>query len=676
MKRLGGVSLIAGIVLSTVGFSIYFALGVVAERGLGLTPLVFLGAGLLFILATLSYSEAASMFPERGGSSTFARYAFNELVSFVAGWALLIDYIIVIAIAAITVPHYLEPIWSGLDGEVGGLVVALLVIGAVAAVGISGAAGRRRPRLVLAFGFADLLVQLTIVIVGAFVVFDTSALTAQFDPFDSFGSPTLPDLAFALTVAMVAFAGIEVAADLAPDFRWKGLGLRRTLTAGSALVPLLYASVSVIALMAVPVVMTGSGPQTELGSTYIDAPVLGVVMNFTPEWLSTVMQALVVVTAPIVLCGAAATAMLGLSRHVYTLATHRQIPSWLGKLNQARSTPHIAILIATVMAIALALPRDLDFLAGAYAFGVTLAFAIAHLSVLQLRRTRPRARRVFRIPGDVRIRGVELPLPALIGAVLMLLAFASVLVFHEGARYLGGGWMIFGLVGYVVYRRVFEGVSVFERLDVPEEALHKREIEAEYGDILVPIFGTTLDDQIVSTAGRVAAASDRSRGGPPPRLEVVYVMELPLTVPLESRPPEARMARANAAMERAQEVGDEYEGVEVATSFVRARAVGQGIVETARQRDVEVIVMGAEPPSKIRGGAILGGIGGSRPDEIGPVTEYVLRRAPCRVILTAPPDPGEAVALGADGAGADPNGGPAQARPGGGAGEAPARSAG
>ena len=649
MKQLGGVPLIAGIVLSTVGFSIYFALGVVAERGLGLTPLVFLGAGLLFILATLSYAEAASMFPERGGSSTFARYAFNELVSFIAGWALLIDYIIVIAIAAITVPHYLEPIWAGLDGEVGGLVVALLVVAAVAAVGISGAAGRRRPRLVLAFGFADLLVQLALVVVGAVVLFDPGALTAQFDPFDSFGSPTLPDLAFALTVAMVAFAGIEVAADLAPDFRWKGRALRRTLTAGSALVPLLYASVSVIALLAVPVVMTGSGPVTELGTTYIDAPVLGVVENFTPDWISTAMQVLVVITAPIVLCGAAATAMLGLSRHVYTLATHRQIPSWLGKLNQARSTPHIAILIAAVMAVALVLPRDLDFLAGAYAFGATLAFAIAHLSVLQLRRKEPGIRRAFRVPGDIRIGGAELPIPALLGAVLMLLAFASVLVFHEGARYLGGGWMIFGLIGYVVYRRGFEGVSVFERLDVPEEALHKREVEAEYGDILVPIFGTTLDDQIVSTAGRVAAASDRAgRRATPPKLEVVYVMDLPLTVPLESRPPQARMARANAALERAQEVGDEYEGVEVATSFVRARAVGQGIVETARERDVEVIVMGAEPPSKIQGGAILGGIGGARPDEIGPVTEYVLRRAPCRVILTAPPDPGEAVAIEAD----------------------------
>ena len=106
------------VVYSAVGFSIYFALGVVADRGLGLTPLIFLAAGLLFVLTTLTYVEGGAMFRERGGSSTFARYAFNELVSFIAGWAILIDYLIVIALAAISVPHYLEPISSGL-GDAG-----------------------------------------------------------------------------------------------------------------------------------------------------------------------------------------------------------------------------------------------------------------------------------------------------------------------------------------------------------------------------------------------------------------------------------------------------------------------------------------------------------------------------------------------------------------------------
>ena len=99
-----------------------------ADRGLGLTPLIFLAAGLLFALTTLSYVEGGAMFRERGGSSTFARHGFNELISFIAGWAILIDYVIMIAAAAITVPHYLTPVWGEFASGREELVVAAAVI--------------------------------------------------------------------------------------------------------------------------------------------------------------------------------------------------------------------------------------------------------------------------------------------------------------------------------------------------------------------------------------------------------------------------------------------------------------------------------------------------------------------------------------------------------------------
>ena len=149
--------------------------------------------------------------------------------------------------------------------------------------------------------------------------------------------------------------------------------------------------------------------------------------------------------------------------------------------------------------------------------------------------------------------------------------------------------------------------------------------------------GTQLDDDIVSTAGRLADA-EVGKGERPPRLDIVYVAELPLTVPLDSPLPKAIREEADRTLDRAREVGDEYENVEVTTSLVPARSMGAGIVEEARKKGAQVIVMGGEPPSRIRGGAILGGIGGARPDEIGEVTEYVLKKAPCRVLLTAPPE--------------------------------------
>jgi basic amino acid/polyamine antiporter, APA family len=636
IRRLLGVPWLFAVAYSAVGFSLYFAIGVVADRGLGLTPLIFLAAGVLFVLTMLTYTEGSVMFFEPGGSTTMARYGFNELVSFVAGWAILIDYVIVIALAAITVPHYLSPISESFAESGGETATAAAVIAVIAAINVRGIIGRRRQRVLVVLALADLALMLAVVGVGVAVAFEPDLLTAELDPFTS---PSLEDVIYALVIATVAFAGIEAASDLAPELEFEPGDLKRVLTAGAISVPLIYAAMAAVALMAVPVVATPQGPETELAGRFIDDPVLGVVQSYEPAWLADVMQWVVVVIAPAVLIWAASTSMLGLSRHVYSLATNRQIPSWLGKLGRRYTTPHVAIGIAAVLAFGLVVPGDIEFLAGVYAFGALLAISIAHLAVIRLRVVEPERERPYRIPLNVRVRGQGLPVPAMVAAVITVLAWASVIAFHDGARYLGGGWMVFGLVGYVVYRRVVEGTSLTKRVTVPAEALTKEPPEVEYGSILVPVFGTELDDDIVGTAGRLAAAAGPDSGdGRGPRLDLIYVLPLPLTVPLNAPPPKDELERAEAALRRAKEVGEEYESVEVATDVVPARSVGAGIVEAARRRGVEAIVMGGEPPTRVRGGAILGGIGAARPPEIGEVTEYVLRKAPVRVLLTAPPE--------------------------------------
>lgn len=632
-RRILGVPWLFAVAYAAVGFSLYFSIGVVAERGLGLTPLIFLAAGLLFVLATLSYLEGGAMFLERGGSATLARHAFNELVSFIAGWAILIDYIIVIALAAVSVPHYLSPIWDGFTHGWAEIAVTAVVIVFTAGVNIAGFTGQVRQRPLIVLALADIVLQVAVIAVGAIVVFHPDLLTSNVDLFTT---PSAGHIFEALAVATLAFAGIEAASDLAPDLEWEPRDLRRIVSSTAVLLPLIYAGMAAVALMAVPVVPGPDGPQTALGERFIEEPVLGVVMSYDPSWLSTVLQVAVVAVAPAVLAWAASTSMLGLSRHVYVLATNRQVPSWLGKLGQ-RSTPYVAISAAAVIAFAIAVPGDIRLLAGIYAFGATLAIAIAHLSVVRLRWTDPDHDRPFRMPLDVVVRGRRLPLPAIAGAALMLLLWVAVLTFHGNARWVGGGWMLFGLVGYVVYRRFVERTSLTKRVSVPEEALRKEVREAEYGAILVPVFGTKLDDDIVGTAGRLADAADQP-GEQAPKLEVIYVLDLPLTVPLDAPPPKERLEAAEAALERAREVGEEYETVEVETALVRARSVGAGIVDEARRRNVEVIVMGGEPPTRVRGGAILGGIGGTRPPEVGEVTEYVLKKAPRRVLLIAPPE--------------------------------------
>jgi basic amino acid/polyamine antiporter, APA family len=636
LKRGLGVPWLFAAAYSAVGFSIYFALGVVADRGLGLTPLIFLASGLLFGLTTLSYVEGGAMFRERGGSSTFARHAFNELIAFIAGWAILIDYLIVIALAALSVPHYLEPISGSFDKPVLEIGVAAAVIASVCVLNILNVTGRGRQRSLAFLALADLGLQLTVIVVGVLVVMHPDRLTAHLDLFNQ---PDFKDIVYAAVVAMLAYAGIEAASDLAPDIDVDRRDLKRIASLGAIAVPLVYAGMAAIALMAVPVVAGPHGPETALGGQYIKDPVLGVVSSFHPHWVAEIMRWMVALIAAPVLFWAANTSMLGVSRHIYTLAINRQIPSWLGKLEKRNATPYVAITICGVIALGLVIPTNVKLLAGIYAFGATLAITIAHLSIIRLRVKDPDRSRPFRIPLGIPWRGAQLPLPAILAAILSGLAFVSVLVYHDIARLVGGGWMVFGLLFYVVYRKGFEGTTLTKRVTVPEHALTKQVPEVEFRNILVPVFGTKFDDDIVATAGRLAAAEQEESGGDgeDAHLDVVYVIEVPLTLPLDAVLPPEREAEARRALARAREVGEEYEDVGVSTEVIRARKVGAGILEAARRSGAEAIVIGGEPPTRIRGGAKIGGIGAAKPEEIGAATEYVLKKAPCRVLLTAPP---------------------------------------
>jgi APA family basic amino acid/polyamine antiporter len=625
-RGLGEPALFA-IALSAAGSSIYVALGVVAGDALGLTPIVFLVAGLFFVLTMLTYVEGSSLHPEPGGASTFARYAFDELWSFVAGWAIILDYLIVMAFAAVAVPSYLRAFWGGADDGAVELLILAAVLGSVVWLNIRGiTAGRLRG--VLRLSLLNLVLFLAIMAVGFATLFDAGAIV---DSVDLGTTPAWEDVIFAAVVATVACTGIEAASGLAGELRVGKRGLRRVVTVGTGLAFLLLGGISVVALMAVPV----EGGTTALGGEFAAAPVLGVVWAFDPDWLSTVFRYAVGGLAAAVLVQAANGQMLGVSRLSYSLATNRQIPSLAGRLHESRSTPYVAISIAGLIALGLAVPADVDFLAGLFAFGAMIAFTIAHLSVIELRfreRGRPSA---FRAPLSVSFRGGSIPVTAALGALLGAAGWVSVVVLHEGARVAGGTWMLGGLLLYVVYRTA-QGKDLTRRFTIPEEALRDHAEEAEYGSILVPVFGEELDDDIVGTAGRLAAeTADEDEGGAV--LEALYVFEIPMSLPIDARVPEERLEEAKRVLARAKEVGEEYEGVEVATAMVRGRSAGQAIVAEARRRGVEAIVLAAEEPTRIKGGAVLGGRGRARDRFVGETTRYVVEKAPCQVILTAPP---------------------------------------
>jgi len=639
LNRSVGSPTLFAIIYTTLASAIYFSLGVVADHALGLTPLVYLAAGVFFVLAAMTYVEGSSLHQEPGGSTVFARYAFNELVSFVAGWVIVLDYIILVAVTASVATQYLSVFWGRLGSGSVELVAALGVVVYVTVRNIRGFSRERAIR-VSALVLVDFALQVLLIVLGLVLGFSSDLLL---DPIALGTSPQWDEVIFALGVATVVFTGLESASGIANEVRVPRAGLKRLIVSAASSVMVVYVGVALVAVTALPV----RGGKTELGGRWLEAPVIGITQAFDQALLRDGLKYVFGIAAAATLVAAANSAMLGLSRLSYSLATNRQIPSLIGRLHPTRSTPFVAIVIAAAIAAGLVIPNDLDFLVGIYAFGALLGLTIAHLSIIVLRVREPDRRRPYAVPFSVTVRGASIPVPAVVGALFSAVAWLSVVVYHEGARYVGFGWLAFGLVLYVVYR-LSQEKPLLRRVTVPEAALRAGEPPtAQYGSILVPVTGTALDDDIMQTAGRLAGEQhddfDDETGA---TIEALWVFEVPMALPLDARLPDAQLKRARTALARAKAVGEEYTGVEVATATVRARGAGAAIVDEARRRGVEAIVLAAEEPSRIRGGALLGGLAGGSENFVGEVTKHVIAKAGCQVILTAPPDP-EAAPAGA-----------------------------
>jgi APA family basic amino acid/polyamine antiporter len=620
-KGLGSPALF-GIVQGFIAASVYFSLGVVAEHALGLSWLIYVAGGVLFAMVVPCYVEGASLHQERGGATVIARYAFNELWSFVAGWAICLDYLILVALCAFSTTDYMAVFWAPLGHGGWEFALGAAIVVYVAAVAARGAGPGRYERAALLV-IGDLVLQLLLVALGLALLFDPDVLTA---PAKIAGSPSLRDVVFAFPLVLVAFSGIDASSGLAGQVHIGRKGLRRLIGVRlvAAVVP--YVGIALVAASVLP----GTGKQ------WVEAPVLGIVESFHQAWLRDPLKYLVAISAFIILVAAAQAAMLGLSRLGYALAVNRQIPSRLGYLHPRWSTPVVVIGFGAVVALALLLPANLEALAAISAFGATLSFTLVGLAVWRLRYREPTRDRPYKMPLNVRIGRGETPVPAVLCTVMSLAAFVVLLVEHGGARWVGLGWMAFGLALYIGYR-TSQGKDLYRRITVPERALTRERTEAEYGSMLVPVLGTPLDDDIMQTAGRLAAEENEDEGEGGAVIEALWIFEVPMALPLDARVPEEELKRARGALKRAKAVGEEYEGVEVATAVVRARRAGEAIVHEAKRRGVEAIVLAAEEPTRVGGGLRLGGKQGLHDTFVGETTRYVVNKAPCRVILTAPP---------------------------------------
>ena len=427
-----------------IASSIYFALGIVAAHALGFTPVVLLGAGIFFLIVSLSYAEGTAALPETGGAATFVRRAYNDVFGFLTGWALFLDYLIVIALSTLFLPHYLGTA-LGIDElreSPWDIVVAVTVILAIAAVRLARRSQIHSAGIVVAG--LDLATQLLLVILGLALLFSPDALTQGTD----LGvSPTWDDLAFALPLAMLAYTGLETVANLAEETREPGRTLPRSLFSAIGLVVVITAAVATVGLAAFPV----ENGQTALGEEWLRAPLAGIVealRGHVPDLVGDALVVYVGLTGALVLLAAATTSMSGFTRLAHSLGGHRQLPPSFGRLNRRTLVSPQAIVAVTAISIGLVIATglfgdDVEFLASLYSFGVLLAFAAAQLAVIRLRFTEPDLPRPFRAP---------LAAP-LIGAPLAMAFWIVAMVTHPAARYAGPIWLALGLALYLVVRR-------------------------------------------------------------------------------------------------------------------------------------------------------------------------------------------------------------------------------
>jgi len=424
---------------------------------------VFLFAGGLFLLTAKTYAEGATMFPEAGGSSSFARHAFNEVVSFIAGWALMLDYVITIAISAFFVPHYLGGLIGVLADAPYDVIAGVVVVAVLAAVNVRGLG--RSAALNSGLALLDIATQVAIIGLGAALVLSPEQLVSQVD----LGvAPTWSELIFAVSISMVAYTGIETIANMAQEERDPGRDIPRAANGVVIAVIGLYLGITVIALSALPVTEAGGEYSTQLGTTYVDDPILGIVSALDLGFMEPIVKAYVGVLAGTILLIAANAGLIGISRLSWSLAEHHQLPGPFARLVGPGRTPAVAILVFAVLASLLILPGQATFLGNLYSFGALLSFTIAHVSLVALRYRQPERERPYRAPFNVRIRGQEVSLTAILGGIGTFAAWVSLVVLHAPARYVGIGWMTVGLISYLVYRR---------RIGVDPRRLHRRGLD-------------------------------------------------------------------------------------------------------------------------------------------------------------------------------------------------------
>ena len=445
LRRVLGVPALFSAGYGNVGSSIYYALGIVALVALGATPIVLGIAGILFIFTALTYAEGTAMLPEAGGSASFARHGFNDAFGFTAGWALMLSYIVTISISAFTIPPYLGYFWAPFKESLFistaasiGIVIFLMTINVI---GI-----KETSFINVGAAIVDITTQVSLVVIGFIVLFNPVVVFHRI--VDNW--PTVDNLVLGIALASIAYTGIETMSQMAEETKQPEKKVPQALIMMIVTVLVIFAGISLVSLSA----MT---PQ-ELASDWARDPVAGIAASIPIALIRDVLKPLIALLAGTILLIATNAGLIGISRLAFSLGSHKLVPAALSRVHPRFKTPYISIILFSLVAIIILSPAffttaAFEKMGTLYAFGSLLAFAFSHASILSLRVRKPELPRPFKLGWNIKIKGRELPISAVLGLIATSTIWIIILITQPYSRWVGIIWMVTGWIIYYLYRR-------------------------------------------------------------------------------------------------------------------------------------------------------------------------------------------------------------------------------
>src|SRR5438034_5080487 len=430
-RTLGAPALFAAC-YGNVGSSIYYALGVTAAFALGLTPLALILAGFIFITTALNYAEGTAALPHAGGSSSFARRAFNEPIGFLVGWIQLLNFAATVSISAYTAISYLGvfgkyvPLFQTFHDPLSHALAAVTLTGLLMVLNIVGIQESSAINVFLAM--VDLVTQLALVILGVWLLLHWDVVWHNIQ----WGiAPTWGNFLASISLAMVTYTGIETISNMSEEARNPGRAVPRAYFGVIVAVLIVSSLLPTVAMSVFPVHLDPSGNfVTDLATTWKDDPVAGVVTFFHPDWLAFWAGVWVAILAFTILVIATNAGLIGISRLSYSLAQNDLFPKAFSSLHPTFTTPYISIIVFGIVAATLILPAKIDLMGAVYSLAATFAFATAHLAVMRLRFVEPELYRPYRMPGNIPFGRASIPVLSVIGA-LAIGAVLTQLVFQH-----------------------------------------------------------------------------------------------------------------------------------------------------------------------------------------------------------------------------------------------------